>query len=127
MLVVCAAIIYKDDKILIAQRKENDTHSLQWEFPGGKVEEGESPSESIIREIKEELDIHISPDNVFDVVYHKYEKRNIILIVYNCTYLSGEPRAIECNDFKWIDIKSMQDFEFTAADTHIVKKLNDLL
>jgi 8-oxo-dGTP diphosphatase len=127
MLVVCAAIIHKDNKVLIAQRKEGDTHALLWEFPGGKVEEGESPEESIVREINEELDINISADNVFDVVHHKYEKRNIILIVYNCTYLSGDPKAIECNDFKWIDIKEMNKFKFVAADNNIVNKLNNLL
>lgn len=127
MLVVSAAIIHKDNKVLIAQRREEDAHSLMWEFPGGKVEEGESPSESIVREIKEELDIDISVDNVFDVIHHKYEKRNIILIVYNCTYLSGVPKAIECNNFKWVDIKSLQNYEFAAADIKIVNKLNILL
>jgi 8-oxo-dGTP diphosphatase len=123
MIPVCAAIIYKDNKILIAQRQGGDHHEYKWEFPGGKINEGESPEECIIREIKEELGVEIFVKNLFDVIHQKYDNRNIILIVYECIILSGDPRANECNDFKWVDVKDMKAFDFAEADMKIVYKL----
>jgi 8-oxo-dGTP diphosphatase len=123
MLVVCAAITYKGDKILIAQRGKGTHLEFQWEFPGGKIEEGESPEECIVRELKEELDIDVSVKNVFDVVFHKFADKNILLIDYECEYISGEPKPIECNDFRWISIEEMDSYNFTEADREIVEKL----
>lgn len=123
MLIVTAAIIEKDDKILITQRKEGKHGEFLWEFPGGKLEEGEAPEDCIIREIYEELNINIEVIDIFDVVYHRYEKFNLLMLVYMCRYLSGEIKANEVEDFKWIDIKDINKFEFLEADIGVVNKL----
>lgn len=123
MIVVSAAIIHRDDKILITQRLEGKHMEFLWEFPGGKVEEGESPEECIVREIMEELGIKIEVMNIFDVVYHKYDDKAILLLVYDCEYISGEPKAIECNAFNWIKIDEINSYKFTYADEKVVRKM----
>jgi 8-oxo-dGTP diphosphatase len=123
MIVVSAAIIHRNDKILISQRLEGSYLEFLWEFPGGKVEEGESPEECIIREIMEELRINIRVINIFDVVFHKYEDRTILLLVYDCEYISGEPKPIECNTFNWVTAEELSSYKFTCADEKVVKKM----
>jgi 8-oxo-dGTP diphosphatase len=123
MMLVCAAIIYDKGKFLIAQRKENSQQGLKWEFPGGKVEEGESPEECIIREIQEELNINIEVSDVFDVVYHTYDDKSLVMIVYNCIYESGTIEKIDCNDFRWVTESELHEFEFANADKKVVTKL----
>ena len=123
MIVVSAAIIHRDDKILISQRLEGSYLEFLWEFPGGKVEEGESPEECIVREIMEELNINIEVLGIYDVVYHKYEDRTILLLVYDCIYTSGEPKPIECNTFNWVTVDELSSYKFTYADEKVVKKM----
>lgn len=123
MLVVSAAIIQREDKILISQRLEGSYLEFLWEFPGGKVEEGESPEECIVREIMEELNINIEVMDIYDVVYHKYDDKTILLLVYNCQFISGEPRPIECNAYNWVALGELGSYKFTYADERVVKKL----
>lgn len=123
MIVVSAAIIHRDDKILISQRLEGSHLEFLWEFPGGKVEDGESPEECIVREIMEELCIKIEVSDIFDVVFHKYDEKTILLLVYDCDYVSGDPKAIECNSFNWVTIDELGSYKFTYADEKVVKKL----
>ncbi len=123
MIVVSAAIIHMDDKILISQRLEGSYLEFLWEFPGGKVEEGESPEECIVREIMEELNINIEVLDIYDVVYHKYEDKTILLLVFNCEYISGEPKPIECNAFNWVRVNELSSYKFTYADEKVVKKM----
>jgi mutator protein MutT len=123
-VIVTAAIIVKASKILIAQRKDKGNERLKWEFPGGKLEEYDNgPKECLKREIMEELDIEIEIGDIFEVVYHKYEATNILLLCYIARYLSGEPKAIDCNDFRWIDIKDLDKYELANADIQIRNKL----
>lgn len=123
MIVVSAAIIHRDDKLLISQRLEGSHLEFLWEFPGGKVEEGESPEECIVREIMEELRINIRVTDIYDVVFHKYEDRTILLLVYDCEYISGEPKPIECNAFNWVTAEELSLYKFTYADEKIINKM----
>lgn len=128
IIVVSAGIIEKEGKILIAQRKKDSTlEPNKWEFPGGKVELFEDPKTTLIREIKEELDISIEIKELFDVVSYNYElpnkKIHIILIFYNAKYLSGKLKNIECQDSKWINKKQLINFEFAGGDKPVVEKL----
>ncbi|MFZ5969141.1 MAG: (deoxy)nucleoside triphosphate pyrophosphohydrolase [Bacillota bacterium] len=123
-LIVTAGIMRRGHKILIAQRYVKTEHALKWEFPGGKLEEGETPESCLIREIKEELNLTILVDDIFSVVYHAYEDKTVLLLCYLCTYVSGEGKALECNDFHWIDLQEMDNYEFVEADLQIVDKIN---
>ena len=124
MIIVTAAIIKdSEDRILITQRKKNSHNALKWEFPGGTLEPEESPEDCIIREIKEELNINIGVLDIFKTIYHKYKEKTILLLVYECEYLSGTLRKIECEDAKWIKPEEFSDFDFAEADLPAVKKI----
>ncbi|QEK12798.1 (deoxy)nucleoside triphosphate pyrophosphohydrolase [Crassaminicella thermophila] len=122
-LIVIAGIIRRDRKILIAQRYVKTENVFKWEFAGGKLEDEEAPKQCLEREIKEELDLDIQVKDIFKVVYHKYNDKTILLLCYLCDAVLGEPKAIECNDFKWVTIKELEKFTFTEADKPIVEKI----
>ncbi|MBU7006740.1 8-oxo-dGTP diphosphatase MutT [Phosphitispora fastidiosa] len=123
ILVVTAAIIENNGKFLIAQRKKGSHQGMKWEFPGGKVEQGEDPEACLIREIKEELDINVEVGDIFKVVSHIYEDRQVILLCYLCSLKGGQPSCIDCQDWKWADPEEMMGYEFAPADIPVVRKL----
>lgn len=122
-LLVTAAIIRKGDKILIAQRCAGGKLANKWEFPGGKVEDGEEPEAALQREIMEELGIEIEVGDIAAVITEKEERRNIILLYYYCYPLSGSPRALGCQDYRWVRITDLKAFDFAPADAKMVNKL----
>jgi 8-oxo-dGTP diphosphatase len=126
-ILVVGAIIKKDNKILICQRKNDSKFgSLKWEFPGGKVEFGESPTDALKREIKEELDLEISVNNLFDVVSHVYPNgAHIVLITYFCSIIGGSIKKLEVNDFAFVETQSLSSFDFLTADLPLIKKLQN--
>ena len=85
-VIVTAGVILQEEKVLVAQRREGGPHGLLWEFPGGKVKEGEEPREALRRELKEELDIDVEVGKIFEAVYHLYPNYPILLLVYHCSY-----------------------------------------
>ena len=125
MLVVAAAIILNEDKVLIAQREEGSNMEFKWEFPGGKLEVNETPEQCLKREIREELDIEIEPVEIYKAVRHKYKDKDILLLAYICKYVKGEGQTLECNDFKWIHKDQLGEYEYTPADVTIVEKLKN--
>jgi len=123
MLIVTAALIVDEDKILITQRKKGKKGGLLWEFPGGKLEEGESPEECIVREIKEELNIDIEVIDIFDVVFHRYTEFNLLMLVYRCSFKGGEITAKEVEDFRWVSAFELKEYNFLEADIGVVEKI----
>ena len=127
MILVTAAIIKnKAGKILICQRRPNSHNALKWEFPGGTLEPNESPEDCIVREIMEELNIKIKPIDIFKVIYHTYKEKTVILLVYECRYISGKLKLLECNDAVWSDVSDFSKYDFAEADIPAVKKLAKL-
>ena len=129
--IVTAAIIRKDDKILIAQRKKDSyLEPNKWEFPGGKVEENETNEDCLVREIQEELGIVITIDSLFLKTGHVYEKDGkqipITLFAYLSDLKEGKISHIDCQDSRWIEIDEISYYEFAEADIPIVKKLMDV-
>lgn len=127
-ILVSAGIISKEDKILIAQRKKDTLlEPNKWEFPGGKVEFLESPEECLIREIKEELSIDIKINKLLMINSHVYKKEDkyyhIILIAYLADWVNGECLNLDCQSFKWINIKDLLNYDFAEADKKIIEEL----
>ena len=120
---VTAAIIERGSEILIAQRLKGSHMGLKWEFPGGKIEPGESPEECLMREIKEELDLDIRVGDRMMVVDHQYEKIRVILHCYRCSYLGGEAKKKDCQDFQWVARRDLKSFDFAEADRPVVRYL----
>jgi len=120
---VTAAIIRKRDLILIAQRPLGGMLGGLWEFPGGKVEHGESLEECLRREIKEEVGIKIEVGRPVTRVEHAYTHFRITLHAFECKLVRGRPRAIEVSDWRWVRFEELDDFAFAVTDRKIIEVL----
>lgn len=120
------AVIIEGPKILISQRVPEDSFGGYWEFPGGKVELGETMEQGLIREIQEELGVQIIITRKRMVITHPYPHRTIRLHCYDCQLTSGEPRAIECADWKWVFPQELAAFLFPPASAQLIQSLQDL-
>jgi 8-oxo-dGTP diphosphatase len=123
-LVVVAAVIQKDGQILIGQRRRGDSHEFKWEFPGGKVEEGEQPRDALQRELEEELCIqaHVGPELV-RYEYH-YPRRNpILLIFHKIQDFKGEPISSAFEQIRWESPQRLLDYDFLDGDVDFIRRL----
>ncbi len=123
MVKVVAAIIWREDRFMICQRPAHKARGFLWEFAGGKVEQGESDEEALIRECREELDIEIGTKDIFMSLVHKYPDMEINLILFNAYIKRGEPKLLEHKDIKWITTDEIPEYDFCPADEEILKKL----
>ncbi len=124
MIVVVAALIERNGKILVGQRKKNDRHGLKWEFPGGKVENGESPHAALKRELREELGIEATIGA--EVIRYEYSyggKPPIMLIFKRVREYTGEPFNYEFEQIRWIEPHEMPSFDFLDGDVDFVRRL----
>ena len=121
MIKVVCAIIIKEDKLLVAQHNNHPLHQYKWEFPGGKVENYESPKQAIIREIKEELDIEIKATQQLNSVIHDYGNIHIELIPFICKIIRGEITLNQHLNFKWSTIRDLQNIDFSEADKLLIE------
>ncbi len=124
-LAVCAAVIEHQGKILLTKRPADKQQGGFWEFPGGKIDPGESPHYSLIRELREELDIEIEVGPVLETVYHHYDWGSVLIIAYLCEWLSGEIKHLEVADHAWVEPSSFVDYKILPADQPILDKLHD--
>jgi len=122
MLGVTAAVIMKNDNVLICRRAKDDDAGLLWEFPGGKMEEGETPEECIIREIKEELDLDIKVTGIMAETDYYYNKR-VHFTFFQAEITGGDMKLLVHDDAKWVDIDTLTDYEFFPADQPVVDML----
>jgi len=125
MTKVAAAIIRRDDKILICKRGAGGNCEFLWEFPGGKQERGETLEECLERELKEELGIKIRINGVFDETTYKYSDREISFTFFNAEISEGEPVLSVHQEIRWVYPAELKDYEFCPADKEIVKKLSE--
>ena len=120
---VVAALIWDKDKFLICQRPANKERGLLWEFVGGKVEQGETKEQALIRECQEELAITVEPLEVFTEVTHEYPDITVHLTLFNCTISKGQPQLLEHNAIAWITPAEIPNYNFCPADVEILKKI----
>jgi 8-oxo-dGTP diphosphatase len=120
---VCAAVIEQQGKILLTKRPEGKRQGGFWEFPGGKIDAGESPHHSLKRELQEELAIEIEVGPVLETVYHHYEWGSVLIIAYWCRWLAGEIQHIEVADHAWVLPEQFAEYQILPADQPILDKL----
>jgi A/G-specific adenine glycosylase len=124
--VIGVAVIWnsnQDNSILIDRRKPEGLLGGMWEFPGGKVEPGETIPECIKREIQEELAIEIAVDESLMTIDHAYSHFKVTLNVYHCRHLSGIPQTIECDGIKWVTLSELNEYPFPTANLKIIQAL----
>ena len=126
MIEVTAAIVNRSGKIMICQRPADKACGLLWEFPGGKIESGETGEQCIVRECQEELGITLAVKRkVTDVIY-EYPNRVVHLYFYLCDIVEGEPLKKEHNDIAWITPDEIPNYEFCPADAKMLSSVRSL-
>jgi len=125
-IIVAAALMIEQGKILVTQRREGAHFGLFWEFPGGKVQEGEEPRQALCRELEEELGIEAEVGEIFDAVFHVYPEYPVLLLVYRCQVRKGDPRPLGCRDLRWVDLEGLDEIAMPPADDPIRRKLRSL-
>ncbi|MDY9921083.1 MAG: 8-oxo-dGTP diphosphatase MutT [Synergistota bacterium] len=124
MIRVSAAIIKnQDNEILICQRGPGGSCEFLWEFPGGKIEPGESPEECLVRECREELEIDIEVRDLFEQTTHSYPERDIEFMFFRASLKKGIPVPSVHKNIKWVSPDKLEEHEFCPADVFIVEKL----
>ena len=129
LLVVACALIDADNRILLAQRPEGKSLAGLWEFPGGKLEPGETPEQALIRELSEELSITVKQDCLSPLTFasHTYEKFHLLMPLYICRRYQGIPRGAEGQNLKWVKAADLDQYPMPDADKPLVPILKDLL
>ena len=120
---VTAAIIEENGRILLAQRKAGSHLALKWEFPGGKIEKGESLEQCLKRELKEELNVDCEIGDFFCENTYDYGDKLIHLITYRAKIISGVPRAIVHEQIAWVKKEELESYDMPEADVPIVRKI----
>ncbi len=120
---VTAAIILKDNKVLIAQRAPDDKLANKWEFPGGKIEPGETPQECLKREIREELDVDTQVLDFFAESIYMYTNGTIKLMAFWCEWISGDFTLKLHSHIAWVNRQELDLYDFAPADIPLVEKL----
>ena len=126
-LLVTAAVVIDRNKVLLCKRPEGKRHAGYWEFPGGKVQPGESPEDSLNREMLEELYVGVNVEKIFEVVYFRYEWGAVLILAYLCQLNEGELRNIEVAEHRWVSPAEFSCYKILPADQPILEYLADLL
>jgi len=129
IVVASIALIDTSNQILIAKRPNKKHLSGLWEFPGGKIEKGESPENALIREVKEELNININNKCIAPLTFSEfdYKKFHLLLLLYVCRRWEGEPMSMEKNEIKWVKANTLRQYRMPPADDSLIYSLQDLL
>lgn len=129
LLVAACALIDADKRVLIARRPDGKPMSGLWEFPGGKVEPGETPEDTVIRELAEELAVTITKPCLAPLSFasHNYPDFHILMPLFVCRRWGGDPVAQEAQDLKWVRANRLREFPMPPADEPLISHLADLL
>ena len=129
LLVVACALVDADNRVLIAQRPEGKTMAGLWEFPGGKVEPGETPETALIRELKEELGIDTWSSCLAPLTFasHAYPDFHLLMPLFACRRWQGTPQAREGQELAWVRAGKLKDYPMPPADLPLIPVLREWL
>jgi 8-oxo-dGTP diphosphatase len=129
LFVVAAALVDRDNRVLIAERPAGKSLAGLWEFPGGKLAAGETPEEALVRELKEELDIEVCLSCLapFTFASHTYESFHLMMPLYLCRNWEGDITPREGQRLKWVRASRLTDYPMPPADLPLIPFLRDLL
>jgi 8-oxo-dGTP diphosphatase len=124
--IIGVAVIWNDQKqILIDRRRPGGLMGGLWEFPGGKIEAGETVQECIQREIDEELGIVIEVGEHLITIDHTYTHLCVTLTVHHCRHIAGVPQPLECDEIRWVSLDELENFAFPTANVQIIAALKN--
>ena len=129
VIVVAGALIDADGRVLITKRPNGKEMAGLWEFPGGKIEEGETPEQALIRELKEELNIETKGSCLAPLSFasHQYEKFHLLMPLFICRRWWGDIVPLESQEVLWVWPKKLRDFDMPPADEPLVSMLRDFV
>ena len=129
VLVSAVELIDRDGRVLLAQRPAGKRMAGLWEFPGGKIETGETPEAALIRELGEELGIDTAESCLAPLTFasHSYDDFHLLMLVYVCRKWSGTPRPLEGGELAWVRASRLRDYDMPPADIPLIPVLQDLL
>ncbi|MFD1199097.1 (deoxy)nucleoside triphosphate pyrophosphohydrolase [Brucella gallinifaecis] len=129
ILVAACALVDADGRVLLAQRPEGKALAGLWEFPGGKVESGETPEETLIRELQEEIGVTTKVDCLAPLTFasYSYDNFHLLMPLYVCRRFEGVAQGLEGQALKWVRPKDMRDYPMPPADEPLIPFLIDLL
>lgn len=129
VLVAACVLVDADGRILLAQRPKGKSMEGLWEFPGGKVEPGETPEETLVRELREELGIETKIACLAPLTFasHAYPTFHLLMPLYICRRFEGTPRGIEGQALKWVRPQALRDYPMPPADEPLIPMIQDLL
>jgi 8-oxo-dGTP diphosphatase len=122
-VLVAAGVLEREGTILAARRKRGSHLEGHWEFPGGKLEPDESPEDCLVRELAEEIGVRVRPQEILEVVFHRYPEKSVLLLFYRCDLLEGEPQPIECDELRWVALADLPSLDWAPADVPFVQRL----
>jgi mutator protein MutT len=120
---VAIALVRRDGRLLIG-RRPGDTHLAGlWEFPGGKVEDGETPAQCLVRELREEVGIEITVEFPYETLEFVYPERHVLIYPFECRLIAGVPQPIGCAELRWVTPAELADYEFPPANATLLAAL----
>jgi 8-oxo-dGTP diphosphatase len=128
-VIVSAGILVEDGRVLVTQRKAGGHLAGMWEFPGGKIEEGEDPRVGLARELREELGIDVEVGEIVDVTFHAYPEKSVLLLFFEARRTAGSaaPRALDVAALEWVGAEGLDPVRFPPADVAVLAKVRGLL
>ena len=122
-VIVAAGVVFKEDRVLLTRRTQDQHLGGLWEFPGGKLEEGESPDQAVVRECREECGIAVEVERILEVSYYRYPDRDVLLLFYRCRWVAGEVSHLEISDHAWARPSELGGYALPPADEPVLRRI----